>query len=102
MRRWQADWTYSRAGIRLRVVQGKKSPDDLRMDVFVGRWVAVPMWLVFLLTDFFCENEDVLYPPPRYAGAAKFMRYIAGAPRVGWDVADEQLEAEKQRKRDAA
>lgn len=63
-----------------------------------GQWQAIPMEAVAILTDFFYENENVLYPPPA-EGGDYFMTYLHGAATEGFGVVEVQLQAEKQQKR---
>lgn len=100
MRHWRAGWRYTHpSGITLRVEQGKKAADDLRMDIFVGRWVPIPMAFGAILADFFYENEEVLYPPRGDAGpkgGKKYLDYLQGAAYVGWEAAESYLQDEKE------
>lgn len=98
-RRFCDGWHREYDGLHLRVRAGRKAPDDLVMEMFVGgEWKIVSMGLVAILTDFLCENEDVLYPPPA-KGGDKFMGFLARAKLFGHDNAIQQLEAEKANKR---
>jgi hypothetical protein len=54
-------------------IQGKKHKDD-KILLFNG--VAVEFRDVAMMCLFFMQNEDVLYPPPRYKGGEMFADYI--------------------------
>ena len=54
-------------------VQGKKHPND-KILLFNG--IAVEFRDVAMMCLFFMENEDVLYPPPRFQGGEMFADYI--------------------------
>lgn len=97
--RWHAGWKHKVAGIHLRVVTGKKSPDDLRIEWLTSEgWIAIPMAAGAVMADFWYENEDVLYPPPAMGGR-KYLSYLATAARDGWEAADATLQAERAAKR---
>lgn len=94
-RRWFEGWSGEIGGVRFRIVQGVKSPEDLRLDWLVeGSWIAVPMKVGGFLADFFCENEDILYPPPA-KGGRKYIEYLRWSARHGVDKAQAGLEAEQ-------
>ena len=94
-REFAAGDTFELAGIWFRVVEGRKGPEDLRMDWLTeSGWVAIPFVVLYLLTHFLTENEDVLYPPPA-AGGDKLMTELWWARRRGWRHAEARLEAEK-------
>ena len=101
MRRFKDGDLFQFHGAMFRVVKGKKSPDDLRLDMWLGtrmegQWVPVKASWVFLMSDFIYENEDVLYPPTgRRAGGEKFMKALREAVRDGWVAATQTLEAER-------
>jgi hypothetical protein len=54
-------------------VQGRKHTDD-KILLFNG--VAVEFRDVAMMCLFFMQNEDTLYPPPRFKGADMFKDYI--------------------------
>lgn len=103
VRRWEVGLT-----IRLpnaptfRVVNGDKKPGDLRLEWWSSArrlWLPVQMSAAALITDFFYENEDHLYPPPRYMGGPYFMGYLAIAAAEGWQRADRKLRTEQHYRR---
>ena len=96
-RRFTSGDNFELGAVRFRVERGSKSPDDLRMDWNVnGRWVAVPMSALFLLTDFLWENEHVLYPPSSgNQGGEKLFEALRRARNHGWEAATGYLEAER-------
>ncbi len=87
-------------GMWFRVGQGAKGPDDLVLSVWTrlpgqdGEWRPVEMRIVGMAHAFFCENEDRLYPPPRFLGAEcwrAFLRLCEG----DWLGASKKLAQEK-------
>lgn len=92
-RRWDLG-EFEVNGLKFRVVRGKKpaalqGQEDYRLDVLtLAGWVPVRMELAFFVTDFFAENEEVLYPSPRnggrHKGGAKFLEYVRFAANYGW------------------
>jgi hypothetical protein len=87
-------------GLFFRVEQGQKRPDDLVLDVWVpdvhssGEWRPVEMRVVGMAHAFFCENEDRIFPPPRYLGAQcwrEFLRLCEG----DWEQASKRLAFDK-------
>ena len=85
-------------GILLRVVPGKKSAEDLRLEWQIpgGEWRAVTMATGAIMADFWYENEDVLYPRAAgFKGGEKYAQYLGVAMREGWGVADATLQSEK-------
>lgn len=88
-------------GVEYRILEGRKQSrsglPDLRIDLRSRSWVPVGMPLLFLLYDFLCENEDVLYPPPQYQGGEMLTRFLEGARQVGWEAAADALADQRQR-----
>lgn len=78
------------SGIDLRIVQGSKAPDDLRLDAHInGEWVPLRMELAFFLVDFFAENEQALKAHRSFwkeNGDAYFMKHVIQAWKEGWKV----------------
>lgn len=95
-------------GVQYRVVEGRKGPTDLRLDVRTDGWIAAPMALGFILADFFRQNEDRLYPPQYgWRGGGKYMSAVIASAKHGWrrtvaDLNAEKAEREARRRRDAA
>lgn len=86
----------------LRVVQGDKALDDRRLDLRCPVWQPIKMALGCLLSDFFFENEQVLYPPTPNGGRGKGVRggqyYLAAANEAaasGWLPVAERIETER-------
>lgn len=82
-------------GVHWQVLQGRKHPDDLRLDVRAPRFVPVSMALGYLFADFYAQNERTLYP---YRGDKAGDRYIIackGAQLLGWEHAAEHLAYER-------
>lgn len=97
-------------GVNWRVVQGKKSRSDLRLELFVAQWIPPSMSLGFLFADFYAQNERTLAEEGYLASwvaddpGARYLRFLAAAmePGIGWQVARDQLEIERALKRAAA
>lgn len=104
MRRWKAGDELVVDGLHFRVVQGAKSPEDLRLELELGSgWRPVNMSWGALMADFFFENEDVLYPPEERhlhgrIGGQYYLNYCARAAREGWQESDYGMRGEKRRK----
>ena len=95
-RRWTYGTGETREGLRYRVRRGQKGPQDLVMDIWVGRWVPLSMETVFLVVDFLGENEDFLYPKSKgKLGGDKLIAALRVAYRFGWERAKTDLEWEK-------
>jgi hypothetical protein len=103
-RRFHEGDTFSIPPMEYRLVQGKKSPDDLRLD---WRWVGAngrSMWQpisldqVAFIVDALADNENVLYPPPRYDGGARVLSFVRMAYRDGYERALASLHQERQNK----
>jgi hypothetical protein len=101
-RRFAEGDRFHEGGIRFRVERGRKTDDDLRIDWYVaesGQWVAIPMSVLFLLVDFFWENEHVIYPPSRgYQGGEKFWQALRGSWLHGWKSSQDGLAAERRQR----
>lgn len=102
-RRFYAGWADNVGGVEFRCVQGKKHPDDLKLEWLWGdEWVPLTLDVVFLAVDMICENEDVLYPYPAKGG--QYTLDAVKAARIrGWHYAVELLHrqrGEKQRRLD--
>lgn len=91
---------YATCGMRFRVVAGKKKPGDLRLDVYAdGVWRPVTFEPLFLMTDFFYENEDRLYPPAEGKKGGKYvMDALRFATQHGYVAAWRRVELEKKYK----
>jgi hypothetical protein len=99
MRRWAAGQSFTLNGLRWRIQAGKKGPHDLRLEVLAPEgWLPVRMAMGWMQADFFYENEDVLYPPPAQGGQ-RYLHYVDGAARLGWETAQAMLESEQNEKR---
>lgn len=96
------DEGYLPGGIEYRVVQGRKAPGDMRLDIRVkgSAWVPVPMNLGALLADFHFQVEDILYPRGcGLQGGEKYMRFLRTAVNEGHEAASGSLYREKHRPR---
>lgn len=88
-------------GVQWRVVQGRKAPDDLRLDIRCPRFVAVKMDVGFLFADFYAQNERTLALAGYLARSVattpgqRYINFLVGAQRMGWEVAAEQLAFER-------
>jgi hypothetical protein len=98
-RQFRAGAVGQAGGVEYRIVQGKKHPDDLRLDLRARDWVPVGMALGFLLSDFFNENENVLYPPEQgFKGGKMWLDYLIGAAEAGWEAAADLLRDQRERR----
>ena len=106
-RRFHVGQTGEFAGTRWRIVRGRKSKDDLRLEIKTEGWVPISMALTFLQADFYSQNEETLQAQGaigRSVGqraGARFINFCAGAQLLGWEWAYEQLQEERARKRAA-
>ncbi len=100
-RRWSPGVPFYVDPMWYRVVEGYKGPADLRLEWRIARaWQPIPMAHAALHTDFFYENEDVLYPPTDgYQGGNYFMTFLRNSATDGWHSAVAKLEDEKKNKR---
>lgn len=109
MRRWTARRRFNVDGVWFRVVPGKKSPDDLKLEMLVPKrnvdgsvgtkWLAVHMSLGALLADFFYENEDILFPPEDgYKGGEYHSKHLRQAEEEGYEAATKTLRATQAKK----
>lgn len=100
MRRFYAGLEQDFDGIRFRIVEGRKpvsAGQDLRVEWLTPEgWIPIPMRVMAFLVAFFCENENVLYPPPRFEGAGKFWKYLHDAHALGRQNAEAGLRMERQ------
>jgi hypothetical protein len=80
----------------VRIERGRKSPDDLRIDVRCTDWHAIGFEELGLLADALYENEHRLYRPSLgYEGGEKLLSYIRSAVRHGYEKAATELRLEK-------
>jgi hypothetical protein len=101
MRRFAPGWERHIAGLRFRVVPGKKANGDLRLDWETPTgWRAVPMSVGFLLADFLHENEEALkaagYFPGYAVGGDYYLRQLRAAVDEGWEAATNRLAQQRQ------
>lgn len=88
--------------VEWRVVQGKKAPDDLRLDIRSVRFAPVSMKLGFLFADFYAQNEQTLQRRgaikirPGVPAHDRYLAFIEGAMHMGWEDASDQLDLERQ------
>lgn len=88
-------------GLMFRVLRGEK-PDrlgsyggDQLIEVKTPQgWKPVEMRMVGMLHAFFCENEDHLYPPPRWLGRDYWHAWLELCEE-DWQAADKKLAREK-------
>lgn len=94
-RRWEKGWRQKIAGIDFRTASGDKAPGDLRMEWRTSTgWQPIPMSVLFLLADFFGDNEDHLTtfrPHWREPGAEYFLKALTQAVLKGWETATKRL-----------
>lgn len=82
-------------GVRWRIRGGSKSADDLVIELYCPNWTPVKMALGGAITRFLYENEDRLYPPPRYKGGRKYLEYLRDCIAGEWAWATAKLEQER-------
>lgn len=103
-RRWEPR-EFELDGLRWRVVLGRKESRvpgevDLRLEHMTPNgWRPTAMALLFMLADFWYENEDILYPRPRWQGADYLLRAVRRATQNGYESEITRLEDEKAAKR---
>jgi hypothetical protein len=103
-RRFRAGDAFRENGLRLRVIPGRKTEHDLRLDWWTGlEWNAATMAVGGLFADFYCENEDVLREDGYFArnavGGQKYLDFVAEAARDGWRTAADRLKGERDTRR---
>jgi hypothetical protein len=97
-RRFTVGYEVDVSGLRFRVEQGGKHPDDRVLLWWTGSgWRLIEMAAGALMADFFYENEHVLYPPP-YKGGEMYREFLKHAMQHGWSKAVAGLNAQKQMK----
>lgn len=100
-RRFQPEQEFAIDWCRFRVEHGKKGPDDLVIlwwDPYGECWSPVLCDVLFLLTDFICENEDFLYREERQKGGEYLMLALKRARTEGWRKASLVLREQRDRK----
>jgi hypothetical protein len=105
-RRWLAGMAFEVDGVFYRVLRGRKEAprgaEDLRLEHRVdGVWRPVRMQTGAMLADFFFENEDVLYPRPRFNGGTEYLSYLWDAAYTGWEHSEGRLQEQKTRRRES-
>lgn len=101
-RRFHAGERFTVQGIELRVVQGRKSPDDLRLEMLQdGWWRPLPMALTFLELDFYVDNEGALTMYRnhwKFNGESFFLRVLWKVLAEGWQAAADELAEQRARR----
>jgi hypothetical protein len=98
-RRFNAGDQFEIDGVNYRVVKGRKAVEDLRLDWWQdGRWRPVTLDHVGLIVDMIAENENVLYPPPRFKGGGMVIQFCMTAHREGWHAARNLLHQQRANK----
>lgn len=101
-RRWKAETRVNVKGVDLRISQGTKGPEDLRMEMWhQGRWVPVHMALALAMVDFFAENERHLQdwrPHWRQNGDRYFLSKCVQATVRGWRAVADELDDYRRRR----
>jgi hypothetical protein len=99
---FRAGQEFDLSGVKVRIVQGKKSPDDLRLEIRTNGWVPASMVLNFVMADFYAQNEHTLQNA-RVIGktcgqtaGARFIHFCKGAQTLGWRIAAAQLKSERE------
>ena len=104
-RRFSAGDEFIIHGLPYRVVPGVKqrngASDDLRLEWKIAdAWQPTPMVHVLFQTDFFCDNEEALYPRSKgFQGGNFFLRALSKAKHWGWTAAANELERQKNARR---
>lgn len=97
-RRFHDGEHFNLSPVEYRVVRGRKSAGDLRLEWrWNAEWQPVPLDHVFLIVDFVADNENVLFPPPA-AGGGYVHRFIVKALKYGWRQARHDLQLERARR----
>ena len=96
-RRWMVGMTWETAGMRFRVVTGRKADDDLVLEWETPTgWQHVNLRVAAQINDFFYDNEDALHPPTSgFKGGEKYRAFIHVACNHGWETAEERNEYER-------
>lgn len=87
-------------GFDYRIVRGRKGPDDLVLQLKgPSEYRHVPMELGFMVTDFFVENENMLYREEfRYEGGRYYLRKLRETLDKGWRPVSDELQAQRRRR----
>jgi hypothetical protein len=85
----------------MRVVPGSKGPGDLRIEWLTPEgWRPIEMGAMFLLADFFAENEDTLSMGRdhwRQSAYQYLLTELASAMREGWRVPTEKIRRQRRK-----
>jgi hypothetical protein len=104
-RRWHAGDRETVSGVDFRVTQGRKAPTDLRIEWRTASgWMPVDMAAVFVLVDFFADNERALQeyrPHWRVDGDVYFLRNVKQAGVKGWRHPSDELRKHRDNRADA-
>src|SRR4030095_1038690 len=100
VRRWRPSMMLEVNGVTFPPQPARKKPGDIKIQVKTpAGWRDVEMKLGAVLTDFFFENEDWLFPRPRLNGGMEHLGYLWDAAWVGWPYAETRLQEQKLRRR---
>ena len=70
---WNSTYIKGESYLMLEILQGKKHKDD-KIVLVNGHQITFEEVAHILVT--FCNNEEVIYPPPRFKGAEYFKAFI--------------------------
>jgi len=98
---------YKAEFMTFKYVTGKKGNGDRKLLVEmpdkegVVKWIAVSMVDVFFMHEFFCDNEERVYPQvDGYKGWQKWVDALKVARKQGWQKARISLHIERAAKQD--
>ena len=97
-------------GFQIRIVAGRKTENDLRMEMLgADGWVPFPMALGFLQADFYHQNEGTLAADGYWGDSSSFVaqdpsrKYreeIFAATQEGWEAVDARLQGQRKARRE--
>ena len=94
------DWcSFEHDGVRFDFVDGRKGPTDLKLLVTMPSRYPIRMSTGLIINNFLFDNEEKIYPPPRFAGGAYWKWAAIDAMYSGWRIVDERLKRDQERKR---
>jgi len=98
---------YKAEHMRFRHIPGRKRNGDRRLEVWmpddagVVKWLPVSMVDVFFMHEFFCDNEERVYPQvDGYKGWQYWVDALKVARKQGWQKARISLHLERAAKQD--
>lgn len=106
MKRWRPQ-SFKISDLPFRIVPGSKEQGDLRIEWQTpdGRWRPIHMQAMFVLVDFFAENEDWLSMSRdhwRMSAYQYLLAELSSAMRNGYQVPTRKIENQRRKLKDAA